>query len=99
MIGQLVTSKAGHDRGTLYVVTAQEGDFVYLCDGRLKHVESPKKKRRIHVQPINKTVDKELVRRLESGEDVRSEEIGYAIRQYLKTKTESARPAGAPGAL
>jgi hypothetical protein len=36
MIGQFAVSKAGHDKGTLYVVVAREGDFVYLSDGRLK---------------------------------------------------------------
>ena len=46
MTGQLVTSRAGHDKDTLYVIIAEEGDFVYLCDGRLKPPDRPKKKRR-----------------------------------------------------
>ena len=44
MIGQFAVSKAGHDKGTLYVVVAREGDFVYLSDGRLKTPQKPKKK-------------------------------------------------------
>ena len=80
MIGQFVTSKAGHDKGALYVVAAEEGDFVYLCDGRLKLLEAPKKKRRKHIQPINAAVEEELQRRLASGDGVRDEEIRYAIR-------------------
>ena len=82
MIGQFVTSKAGHDKGTLYVVTAEEGDFVYLCDGRLKRLEAPKKKRRRHIQPVNHTVEEELRERLVAGGQVRDEEISYAIKQY-----------------
>ena len=54
MIGQFATSKAGHDKGCLYVVVGQEDDFVYLSDGRLKGPDQPKKKRRKHVQPIRK---------------------------------------------
>ena len=57
MTGQLATSRAGHDRDTLYVIIAEEGDFVYLCDGRLKPPDKPKKKRRKHIQPIDSYVD------------------------------------------
>ena len=82
MIGQFVTSKAGHDKGTLYVVTGEEGDFVYLCDGRLKLLEAPKKKRRRHIQIVNSTVEEGLRERLAAGGPVRDEEIKYAIKQY-----------------
>ena len=44
MIGSFVTSKAGHDKGRLYVVLAEMKDSVLLADGRLKTVASPKKK-------------------------------------------------------
>ena len=82
MIGQFVTSKAGHDKGTLYVVSNLEEEFVYLCDGRLKLLASPKKKRIKHVQPINEVVDAALQRRLIDGEKVYDEEVKYAIKQY-----------------
>ena len=81
-IGQFVTSKAGHDKGTLYVVSNLDEEFVYLCDGRLKLLAAPKKKRMKHVQPINEVVDAELQRRLIDSEKVYDEEIKYAIKQY-----------------
>lgn len=81
-IGQFVVSKAGHDKGALYVVTAREGDFVYLCDGRLKMLRAPKKKRCKHVQPINEQIEPELLRRLAGGERVFDEEIKHAIKEY-----------------
>ena len=37
MIGQFATSKAGHDKNMLYVVVAEEGEFVALCDGQRKN--------------------------------------------------------------
>lgn len=86
MIGQLAISKAGHDKDTLYVVVGQERDFVYLCDGRLKTPEKPKKKRLKHVQPINRMVDGDLLKRLQSGEKVYPEEIKYALKQYVSPK-------------
>lgn len=83
MTGQLVTSKAGHDKGTLYVIVAQEDDFVYLCDGRLKTPEKPKKKRLKHIQPMNATVGGELLKKLQSGEKVYAEEIKYALKSAI----------------
>jgi len=82
MIGQLVTSKAGHDKGVLYVVMAQEGGFVFLCDGRLKPPDKPKKKRMKHVQPVNCTVEGGLLEKLQSGAKVYAEEIRHALKEY-----------------
>lgn len=84
MIGQYVISRAGHDKDMLYVIVAEEGDFVYLSDGRLKLPDNPKKKRRKHVQPINRTVEETLLERLTAGEAVEPEAIKYAIKQYNK---------------
>ena len=84
MIGQFATSKAGHDKGQIYVITAAEGEFVYLCDGRLKPVEKPKKKRIKHIQIINATVPEVLRDRLINKETVSNEEIKYAIKIYRK---------------
>lgn len=89
MRGQLATSKAGHDKDTLYVIIAEEDDFVYLCDGRLKPPDRPKKKRRKHIQPINSFVDEKLIHRLEKGEKVYAEEIRYALKQYGNRKAVS----------
>lgn len=88
MIGQFVTSKAGHDKDTLYVIVAEEGDFVALSDGRLKPVESPKRKRRKHIQPINETVGEELAQALQQRR-ASNEQIKYALKQYGKRTIES----------
>ncbi|MDE5590398.1 MAG: KOW domain-containing RNA-binding protein [Acetatifactor sp.] len=87
MTGQFVTSKAGHDKGVLYIVVAEEGDFVYLSDGRLRKPDRPKKKRRKHIQPINAEADEDLKARLLAGETVRPEEVRYAIRQFESNRT------------
>lgn len=86
MIGQLVTSKAGHDKDALYVIVSEEGDFVYVSDGRLKSPDKPKKKRRKHIQPINAFVSDELVEKLTNGKKVYAEEIKYALKQYSNNK-------------
>lgn len=88
MIGQFATSKAGHDKGTLYVIVAEEGRFAYLSDGRLKPPERPKKKQTKHLQPINGFVDGELLGRLRENRTVYAEEIRYALDQYRKRQMQ-----------
>lgn len=85
MIGQFVTSKAGHDKDTLYVIVAEEGDFVFLCDGRLKRKDAPKRKRRKHIQPISCSVSKELAEAIRCGKAT-DEQIKYAVKQYMENK-------------
>lgn len=86
MIGQFVTSKAGHDAGTLYIVVGETDDFVYLSDGICKRIDSPKKKRRKHIQPVNRLVTGELLQAIMSG-SATDEKIKFEIRQYKKSQT------------
>ena len=80
MIGKFATSKAGHDQNQMYVIVAEEGDFVYLCDGMYKTISKPKKKRKKHIQMINCTVENELLNKLLKNEKVMDEQIKYALK-------------------
>lgn len=53
-IGLFAISKAGHDKGNLYIIVREDEEYVYLADGILKLLEKPKKKKRKHIQIINK---------------------------------------------
>lgn len=55
--GMLVKSKAGHDKGNVYVIIEMDETYVYLVDGRLKTIANPKKKKYRHVQVIQKQYD------------------------------------------
>ena len=70
------------------MVMAEEGDFLFLCDGRLKPPDKPKKKRRKHIQCINQKVEEELLLKLQKGEKVYAEEIKYALKKYKMTDNE-----------
>ncbi|MBO5282904.1 MAG: KOW domain-containing RNA-binding protein [Lachnospiraceae bacterium] len=85
MTGHFATAKAGHDAGGLYVIVREEDGYVYLCDGRLRSIEAPKKKNRRHIQIINKTVNEDIRNRLLRKEKVFDHEIKYEIKQYLTT--------------
>lgn len=49
---QIVLSLAGHDRGRLYLVLREEGEFVLLADGKGRKLATPKRKRKKHVQCV-----------------------------------------------
>lgn len=56
-IGMLAKSKAGHDKGHVYVICGVDETYVYLTDGKTRTLEHAKKKKKKHVQIICKLHD------------------------------------------
>lgn len=56
MVGMLASSKAGHDKDSLYVIIREEKEYVYLADGCVRTVEAPKRKNKKHIQIIKEKV-------------------------------------------
>ena len=50
--GMLAKSKAGHDKGRVYVICDVDETYVYLADGKIRTLSNLKKKKRKHVQVI-----------------------------------------------
>lgn len=48
----LAKSKAGHDKGQVYLILEEMDKEVLLVNGENRTISSPKKKKRIHIQPI-----------------------------------------------
>ena len=53
-LGMLAKSKAGHDAGHVYVILDVDDAYVYLVDGSIRTLDKPKKKKKKHVQIVNK---------------------------------------------
>ena len=55
LLGQLVVSLAGRDKGCVCVVVGKTDDegYVLIADGRIRKVETPKKKKLKHLKPID----------------------------------------------
>lgn len=71
--GMLARSKAGHDKGCIYVIISVKNEYVYLADGDLRPLSRMKKKNIRHLQPIVKS----------RAEDISSDsEIRKVIREY-----------------
>ena len=84
MIGELATSKAGHDKDRLYMIVGEEGECVYLCDGRLRGVEHPKKKKKKHIQIIHSSAQDTLIQIIKQNLPVERDEIDRQIRKTLE---------------
>ena len=82
MVGKFARSKAGHDKDQLYIISAQDREYVYLLDGRTRTVSKPKKKKQKHIQIILRE-DADISNRLRAGAPVTDEEIKAAIRKVL----------------
>lgn len=88
MTGMFAVSKAGHDKGKLYIIIKEENEYVYLADGRQKPLEAPKKKKKKHIQiikrigkdgcPVTDAID------IEGNQQVRNEDIKRAIKEYAR---------------
>lgn len=48
-IGSVVISKAGRDKGKFLVIKEIDNNGVYVCDGKERPVERPKKKNPLHL--------------------------------------------------
>ena len=84
--GMLAISKAGHDKGELYVISSIEGKFVFLINGKKYTKLHSKKKNLIHIQPINidyKDVIKNAGKK-HKRESFNNEDIAFAIKLYKR---------------
>jgi ribosomal protein L14E/L6E/L27E len=55
--GQVVVSKCGRDKGRFLVVLDVFDTYLFLADGKLRTLKSPKKKKIKHVQQTNHILD------------------------------------------
>jgi len=84
MIGDLVISKAGHDKDERYIIIEETAEYVYLADGRLKTVDKPKKKNKKHIQPVYCYNTDEIRTKLLNKQKVLNEEIKRTIKISMK---------------
>ena len=49
MIGQIVCSKKGRDKNYFLVIVGEDGNTAYVCDGKERPLERPKKKNVKHL--------------------------------------------------
>lgn len=93
MTGMLASSKAGHDKNTVYVIIKEETAYVYLADGRTRTLETPKRKNKKHIQIIKKCQEPDLAGNIKNG-NADDADIRRVLKRYrmsiIKQKQEVA---------
>lgn len=89
-LGQVVLSKCGRDKNNNFVVIsiADDQQYVYLADGLLRKIESPKKKKAKHVTPLH--VDKVLSSKLAEGIRISNTEIKKCLNSFREQNESSS---------
>ena len=75
--GSLVYSRAGKDKGKLFLVLSLEGEYAYLLDGDTRKLNNPKKKKLKHINKTNKVCELDFENLSDSQ-----------VRKALMTKAE-----------
>jgi ribosomal protein L14E/L6E/L27E len=97
--GQIVISKAGRDKGEIFVVIATEvtpqGEFALLVDGAARPLSRPKRKKRKHIQHTL-TINEELAKaipagRFANGPHLKDSDFKKAIKTYKKSNARKGQ--------
>ena len=90
----LARSRAGHDKGELYIIISVQGEYAYLSDGLRRPLNKQKRKNKKHLQIVC-VQSRELASKLSEGLPVHDHEIASLIRAYKqeegKENVESRR--------
>lgn len=86
----LARSKAGHDKDEFYYVYAEDASDVILVNGTNRTMEHPKKKRKKHIQPINR-ISAEVQSILDGPENLTDAAIREALKKYQEERIVESR--------
>jgi|SRR5690554_2912049 ribosomal protein L14E/L6E/L27E len=75
LLGQVVCSKAGRDKGKFMVVVESiDSQYVKICDGNTHKIEKAKKKKVKHLAKTNHIIS-QIKTKLETGQNINNAEI------------------------
>lgn len=81
--GDIVYSTAGRDSGSCFVVIAVEENFVFICDGKIRKTDKPKKKKVRHIKSGCGHSDF-ISEKLKNSEIITNRELKRELRPYVK---------------
>ena len=70
----MIVSLAGRDKGQLFFVVDTDGDFVLIADGKGRKLETPKRKKRKHIQKVLQA-DTRVAEKIRNGDKVLNSEL------------------------
>jgi ribosomal protein L14E/L6E/L27E len=85
-LGRVVLSKAGRDKNKSFIILSMLDDkYAYVCDGNLRTLEKPKKKKVKHLVFANKVAE-EIRNLLIAGDKVSNAMIRKFLQSYDNSK-------------
>jgi len=82
-VGLIVRSKAGRDKGGIFIILKLEGEYAYLANGDGRKVDCPKKKKLKHLQ-LTGFSSEFIENKLKEGAKVTNNEVRIALAEYLE---------------
>ena len=80
----MIVSLAGRDKGQLFFVVDTDGDFVLIADGKGRKLETPKRKKRKHVEALPQT-DTRVAEKIRNGDKVLNSELRRELAVFGQT--------------
>jgi ribosomal protein L14E/L6E/L27E len=80
-VGQIVYSKSGRDKGNAFIVKSFDDEYAYLVDGKIRRLEKPKRKKKIHIQ-ITKTINADIRLKLENKLNILDADLRKALAEF-----------------
>lgn len=90
--GALVKTLAGHDKNKFFFILKEEGEYVYLADGKSRSCKKPKKKNKKHVAAVF-CGESMPGKKLKEDGVVTDEEIARLIKWFKREKQEGKTQA------
>lgn len=79
LVGSVAISKAGRDKNKIFIIIGQEDDdYCLIADGRLRRIETPKRKKRKHLYITAYFID-DICKKIRSGEKISNAEFRKII--------------------
>ena len=77
----MIVSLAGRDKGQLFFVVDTDGDFVLIADGKGRKLETPKRKKRKHIQKVLQA-DTRVAEKIRNGDKVLNSELRRELAAF-----------------
>ena len=81
MTGDIVRSLAGRDKDEFFCVLREEGEYLFLCDGKSRKLDHPKRKKEKHTAAMGK-FDHPALEKLRRHEPVTDHELRKAMAAF-----------------
>ena len=80
----MIVSLAGRDKGQFFFVVDTNGDFVLIADGKGRKLETPKRKKRKHIQKVLQA-DSRVAEKIRTGDKVLNSELRRELAVFSQT--------------